>query len=92
MNVSMKGCEIMKKENILLECQKEFLLNSKYEPTEWNVNRKTFMHTCKKGGIHICYDIPDNLYSYLDIDDVIDIHKKMSDEMINVCQKCKYYN
>lgn len=88
----LKGGEIMNKENVLLECQKEFLLNSRYESTEWNANEKTFMHTCNKGRIHICYDISDDSYSHLNIDDVIDIHKKMSNEMVNVCQKCKYYN
>ena len=82
----------MEKGNVLLECQKELLLNSKYEPTEWNVNKKTFTHTCNKGGVYICYDIPDNLYSHLTIDNVININKKMADEMVNVCQRCKYYN
>ena len=82
----------MNKNNALLECQKELLLNSRYKTTEWNANKKTFMHTCDKGAVHICYDIPDNLYLHLTIGDVIAIHKKMADEMANVCQKCKYYN
>lgn len=91
--LNVKGSDMMTKlKDTLLECQKNFLLNSKYEPTEWNVNQKTFMYTCNKNRVNICYDIPNNLYSYLDIDDVINIHKKMFDEMVNVCQKCKYYN
>jgi len=76
----------------LLECQKELLLNSKYETTGWNVDKKTFIYTCNKGGVHICYDIPDNLYSNLTMNDVISIHEKMFDEVANVCQKCRYYN
>lgn len=77
-------------ENRLLECQKEFLFNSRYKPTDWNVNQKTFMHTCNKSRVHICYDILDD--SNLDINEVIDIHQKMLGEMSKVCQKCKYYN
>ena len=90
MNDSTKGSEIMRGENHLLECQKEFLFNSIYKTTDWNVNQKTFMYTCNKGRVHICYDIPNDFN--LDINKVIDIHQKMLDEMFKVCQKCKCYN
>lgn len=88
----MKDGDIMKKEYTLLECQKKFLFNSRYEPTEWIVNKNTPMYVCDKGRVNIYCDIPDDLNSNLGIDAVIDIHKKMFGEMVKVCQKCKYYN
>lgn len=74
----------------LKECQKKFLFNSRYEPTEWSDGQNTPTYICNKGRVNIYCDIPDD--SNLNIDDVIDIHKKMFGEMSKVCRKCKYYN
>lgn len=76
----------------LKECQKECLFNSRYKPTEWDNNKNTPMYVCEKGRVNIYCDIPDDLNSNLDIDDVINIHKKMFNELFKVCQKCQYYN
>ena len=79
---------MMNENGILLECQKEFLFNSRYEPTEWSPDKNIPMYICDKGRVNIYCDISDDLC----VDDVIDIHKKMIDEMFNVCSKCRYYN
>ena len=85
----MKGSDMMDK---LKECQKEFLFNSRYEATEWSDGKNTPIYICDKGRVNIYCDIPDDLNFNLDIDDVINIHKEMFDEMSKVCRKCKYYN
>lgn len=78
----------MRENNTLLECQKGFLFNSRYEPTDWSNNENILMYICNKGGVNIYCDIPDDLH----IDDVVDIHKKMIHEMFKVCKKCEYHN
>lgn len=88
MNASEKGGKIMNGGSVLLECQKEFLFNCRYEPTEWSEGEDIPMYICKKGGVNIYCDISENIY----VDDVINIHKKMSNEMFKVCEKCKYHN
>lgn len=88
--MTLERLVMMNKLITLLECQKEFLFNSRYEPTEWSITKNTPMYICKKGRVNIYCDIPDD--SNLNIDDVIDIHKKMLGEMSKVCQKCEYYN
>lgn len=79
---------IMKVSDTLLECQKEFLFNSKYEPTEWSDNQNIPTYICNKGRVNIYCDIFDNLC----INNVVDIHKQVINEMFKVCEKCKYYN
>ena len=88
MNVSEKGGEMMKENNVILECQKKFLFNCRYEPTEWSKGEDVPMYICNKGRVNIYCDISNNVC----IDDVLEVHKKMADEMANVCQRCKYYN
>lgn len=78
--------------NKLKECQKEFLFNSRYEPTEWSINKNIPMYICDKGRVNIYCDISDDLDSNLCIDDIINIHKQVFDEMFKVCEKCKDYN
>ena len=78
----------MKQLNKLMECQKEFLFNRRYEPTEWSTNENIPMYICNKGRVNIYCDISDDLC----IDDVINIYKQMTDEMFKVCEKCKYCN
>ena len=75
-----------------MECQKEFLFNSRYEPTEWSFGHKIPRCFCNKGRVNICCDIPEDLNSNLCTEDITDIHKKILNEMIKVCEKCKYYN
>ncbi len=49
----------------LTECQKAFLFNSKYEPTEWSFGQKIPKYICKKRKVDIYCDISDNLNSNL---------------------------
>ena len=51
MNVSMKGGEVMNKDNVLLECQKEFLFNSEYGYNELHPNDKSLRYHCKRSDL-----------------------------------------
>ena len=47
-DVSTKGGEIMKKNNKLLECQKDFLFNSEYKTGYLNEDKKLLYLSCDK--------------------------------------------
>lgn len=84
--------ELDDKTNLLAECQKEFLFNSKYEPTEWSFGKSIPRYTCNKSRISVYCDISDDANINLTIDDVYNMKKQVLKEILNTCKNCKYHN
>ena len=85
MDISMKGSEIMKKENILLECQKEFLFNSEYGYNELHPNDKSLRYHCKRNDLREEIDIEEITESELPI-----LTKNVFEAISVYCKNCRY--
>lgn len=84
-NVSIKGRKIMKKENILLECQKEFLFNSEYGYNELHPNYKSLRYHCKRSDLREEIDIEEITKSELTI-----LTKNVFEAISVYCENCRY--
>lgn len=75
----------------LLECQKELLLNSRYEATELSLGKKLPIHKCNKRRIDIYCDMSEDIYTNLCINDICNINERLFEEMFSLCEECPYY-
>ena len=78
--------------NKLTECQKEFLFNSRYEPTEWSFGHKIPRYICNKSRTSMYCDISDDMDASLSANDLYDIKKQIIEKILNMCENCKYHN
>ena len=85
MNVSVKGGEMMKENNILLECQKEFLFNSEYGFDELHPNDKTLRYHCKRSDLRAEIDIEGITQKELKT-----LTKNVFEAISVYCKNCRY--
>lgn len=73
----------MNKSNKLLECQKEFLFNSRYELGHLNDDEKLLYLSCAKTNKGVGAYIGD-----ISVDDYIDIAEDIFDLILSCCKDC----
>lgn len=78
----MGGEKVLKK---LLECQKEFLFNSKYGYDEFHPNYKSLNYHCKKTDLRVEIDV-----DMIAEDELPMVTKNVFDAISLHCDKCGY--
>lgn len=77
----------MNKSNKLLECQKEFLFNSRYGYEEFHPNYKSLNYHCKKTEQRIEVDVDD-----ITDEQYFELNKNIYETIYDVCNRCRYNN
>ena len=83
--MSQKGGEIMNENNVLLECQKDFLFNSEYKYGHLNEDEKLLYLSCDKTNKGVGAYIAD-----VSKDDYLTIANRIFELILDRCKDCEY--